>query len=378
MAGFECSTHQRRCGQRLDMIAATGHDRFVLEDYRRLAGIHILTARDGVRWHLIEKKAGAYDFSSVLPALSAARDTGVQVIWDLCHYGWPESIDIFSAEFISRFAAFSKETACVIAERTAGTPIFSPVNEISFFSWAGAETGILPPFETGRGFELKRQLVRASIAAIDSIREKVPAARFVQIDPLIHIVTSPGMTAAQQDEARAHCRAQFEAWDMLAGRACPELGGHPRYLDIPGGNYYVHNQWVYGGSFIERTDPRYKPFRRLLAELWNRYQRPVFVAETGIEDERRPEWLRYVTDEVFRAIASGVPALGICLYPILNHPGWVDDRHCHNGLWDYCNDSGHREIYIPLAEELERQQLRIPSIRLAGFHSEQRPDSVFA
>ncbi|HYP08997.1 MAG TPA: hypothetical protein VER03_22410, partial [Bryobacteraceae bacterium] len=50
---------------------------------------------------------------------------------------------------------------------------------------------------------------------------------------------------------------------------------------------------------------------------------------------------------------------GICLYPIVNHPGWDDDRHCHNGLWDYCNESGHREIYKPLADELRTQTARI-------------------
>jgi hypothetical protein len=46
---------------------------------------------------------------------------------------------------------------------------------------------------------------------------------------------------------------------------------------------------------------------------------------------------------------------GICLYPILNHPGWEDDRHCHNGLWDYPDETGEREIYRPLAEELGKQ-----------------------
>jgi hypothetical protein len=51
-----------------------------------------------------------------------------------------------------------------------------------------------------------------------------------------------------------------------------------------------------------------------------------------------------------------VPIEGICLYPIVNHPGWDDDRHCHNGLWDYADDQGNREIYEPLARELDIQQ----------------------
>ena len=52
----------------------------------------------------------------------------------------------------------------------------------------------------------------------------------------------------------------------------------------------------------------------------------------------------------------------MCLYPIVNHPGWEDERHCHNGLWDYCNESGHREIYSPLADELRRQNVRIEAL----------------
>ncbi len=41
--------------------------------------------------------------------------------------------------------------------------------------------------------------------------------------------------------------------------------------------------------------------------------------------------------------------------PIVNHPGWLDDRHCYNGLWDYPDDQGEREIYQPLAIELRKQ-----------------------
>jgi hypothetical protein len=52
----------------------------------------------------------------------------------------------------------------------------------------------------------------------------------------------------------------------------------------------------------------------------------------------------------------GIPMQGICWYPILNHPGWLDDRHCHNGLLDYCDEDGTREIYGPLAQEFDRQQ----------------------
>jgi hypothetical protein len=80
----------------------------------------------------------------------------------------------------------------------------------------------------------------------------------------------------------------------------------------------------------------------------------MFIAETGTEDIRRAPWLRYVAGEVRAAIDAGVPLHGICLYPIVNHPGWVNQRHCHNGLWDYADVYGHRPIYKPLQRELDR------------------------
>jgi hypothetical protein len=47
---------------------------------------------------------------------------------------------------------------------------------------------------------------------------------------------------------------------------------------------------------------------------------PVFISETGIEDEHRPEWFSYVGEEVRKAVMFGVPVKGVCLYPIVNHP----------------------------------------------------------
>ena len=54
-AGFECSSHRRRDGVRLDLIRATSHDKHVLRDYRQCRQLGFGTIRDGLRWHLIEK-----------------------------------------------------------------------------------------------------------------------------------------------------------------------------------------------------------------------------------------------------------------------------------------------------------------------------------
>jgi beta-glucosidase/6-phospho-beta-glucosidase/beta-galactosidase len=356
LGGFECSTHRLATGKRLDEIAATQHDRFAREDYRRLQQIGIRTAREGLRWHLIEAAPGRYDFSSFLAMLRAAQETGTQTIWDLFHYGWPDWLDLFTPRFIDAFASLAREFARVGANETDDVLYVAPLNEISFFAWAAGDVAVLNPFCTGRGDELKNHLVRATIAATEALWEVDARTRIAQIEPMINVLPLDPTDETQAKVANDYRLAQFQTWDMISGRLRPELGGAEKYLDIIGGNYYVHNQWILGESFIDPDHPRYRPYRDMIVELYERYRRPFFVAETGIEDERRPSWFCYVCGEALAAAQQGVQLEGICLYPIVNHPGWLDDRHCYNGLWDYADDDGHREIYEPLAHELKRQQ----------------------
>ncbi len=362
MAGFECSSHINSYRKRLDMMAAVGHDRHAAEDYARLREVGIATARDGVRWHLIER-AGSYDWSSWIPMLRAARDAGVQVIWDLCHYGWPDGLDIFSPAFVDRFARFAGEAAKVQLEHGEGSGFFVPVNEISFFAWA-ATRKLMYPYARGRDDELKRQLVRSALAAIDAIRTADGGARIVFAEPLIHVVP-PRKRPHHTAMAEAKRASQFEAWDMIAGRAAPELSGAERYLDIMGVNYYAANQWeVPGGRKLNwdagSSDPRWLPLHRLLAEVYARYRRPIFIAETSHYGSGRAAWLEEIACEAQQAIGAGVPLEGICLYPILDRFDWNHPRHWHNsGLWDLqCNHSRHyvRVLHEPYARALKAAQ----------------------
>jgi beta-glucosidase/6-phospho-beta-glucosidase/beta-galactosidase len=339
-----------------------GHDRWAARDNERLRSHDIRAARDGIRWHLIERKPGRYDVSSVLPVIRAARETGMQVIWDLCHYGWPEDLDIFSAAFVDRFARFARAFAAQLSAETDESPFFVPINEISFFAWAGGDVGYFNPFATNRGDELKAQLVRAAIAATEAVWDVRLDARIMHLDPLINVLPDPARPE-ERAAAEAYRLAQYQSWDMLSGRLSPELGGHDKYLDIMGVNYYPQNQWVHGragfdsGGVIGYNDPRYRPFADMLKEVYERYRRPILISETGADDDARPAWLRYVSEQVRDATRMGVPVEGICLYLVVNFPWWDTGQHLHSGLWDYPpGPSGGREIYRPLAEELRRQR----------------------
>ncbi len=299
--------------------------------------------------------------------LEAARLEGIQVIWDLFHYGWPDDLDLFSPEFINRFARFSGEAARIFREHSDDVAFYSPMNEISFFTWA-ATRELMFPYAVHRDPELKRQLVRADLAAIDAIRAVDPQARFISPEPLIHNVP-PLDEPWNTGPALQQRNSQFEAWDMIAGRAEPELGGAEHYLDVVGLNFYAANEWeMPGGKKLHwdagSDDPRWLPLHLLLAEMNERYHRPLVIAETSHYGIGRAPWLNEVAGEVRKAINAGVDLHGVCLYPILDRFDWEDCAHWHNcGLWDFdLSDSGHyNRVLNPIyAQALEDAQKLLP------------------
>jgi hypothetical protein len=218
------------------------------------------------------------------------------------------------------------------------------------------------PFEAARGVELKAQLVRAAIEAIEAIRAVLPDARFLQPEPVIAIVP-----AREHPKTWARVESdnllQYQAWDMLTGRVWPSLGGRPEYLDIVGVNFYPDNQFMLDGTTIRCGDERYTPFSRILLDVWERYRRPMIVSETGSEGAHRAPWLRYVAGECRAALRQGCDLHGVTLYPVVNHPGWADDRHCHNGLWDYAGADGERAADPDMLAELRAQTPRLTAAR---------------
>ncbi len=355
LAGFECSTQRRWDRSRLDLIRATRHDEFCEKDYALVTRHGFRGARDGFRWHLIEREPGRYDWSSIRPMLRAARRQNLTVIWDLCHYGYPDWLDIWSRDFLDRFAAFCAAAVRLIRQESGAQPFICPVNEISFWAWIGGKEGKINPWDTGRAPELKRQLVRAKLAGIAAARQADPEVRVISAEPLINIFPD----SEEDDDVRAaadYHQAQYEAVDLMLGRLEPELGGHERAIDAVGVNYYPHNQWHINQGFIPMGHHNYRPLSELLAEVYRRYERPVFIAETGAESSARPAWVHYVGQEVRAALSAGVPVHGICLYPVTEYPGWDNRRMCSVGLFCAADERGERAVYAPLWDEIGRQR----------------------
>jgi beta-glucosidase/6-phospho-beta-glucosidase/beta-galactosidase len=364
LAGFECSTHVNQRGERQDLVKITQHDRFLCEDYQRVASLAMGAVREGVPWYRIDRK-GRYDFRPVAPYIEAAQDFGLTGIWDLFHYGFPTYLNPFSDEFVLRFADYCYAFARYLVRKTgeAGARFYTPVNEISYYAWAGGEVGWFAPFERGRGLDFKIQLVRAALAGIDAIRSADPGARIVNVDPFIHTVPPDDEPELAEDSERFNSY-QWQAFDMLSGLGeWAHLGGGPQYLDIVGVNHYLHGQWEHcrSGS-LAFDDPRRKPFGKILEDVGRRYAgHPIIISETSCFGHMRPIWLDYIVDESIKAMQAGVDLQGICLYPIIDMPDWHVGTYIEYGMWDLVPDGPEmqRRLYRPYREALVRARRRL-------------------
>ncbi len=365
MGGYECTDQLNAFGHRVDFLSLTGHLQLINEDYAALDAFRVRTVREGIRWAQIEKTPYHYDFSTVQVLLEAGQRHGIQQVWDLCHFGYPDDLTPLHPLFARRFAALCRAfVAFYRSQRPDDVLIVTPINEVSFISWLGGDARGTVPYCNHQGWEVKYGLMRAYIEGAHALREADPGIRMLSTEPLVNIVPPLRPTPKQRREAEeGHCN-QFQATDMLSGRLCPELGGHAGLLDIVGFNYYYDNQWQNNtdlklGWNDDAPDPRWRSLRVLLREAYKRYRRPFALTETSHPGQDRPQWLRMIGTECAAVLSEGLPLWGACLYPIVDRPDWdhLDQWH-QSGLWDadLSQPGPARVLHQPSAEALHEAQ----------------------
>ena len=350
MGGYEGADHVNSAGEALDMVRATGHLDRLDEDYRRARRLGLLTVRESIGWRLCEGAGGAQDLGRVRRIARAARAAGMQPLWTLMHYGLPPDLTLLDDALIPRFARFAAQVARTLRRLCPEPRVYTPINEISFLAWAASASELMgpagrrppgPPGDSAEnsrisGYLIKRRLVRAALAGIAAIREVDPGARFLHVEPVVHVAAPPGRPELEA-LARQIRDYQWQTLDLLGGRLEPELGGHPAALDWLGLNHYHSSQWEAGTEqrlSWHRRDARRQPLSGLLQEVWLRYRRPLLLAETSHVGMGRDAWLHEVAGEALRALALGVPLQGVCLYPLLDRPDWQPPGRWHrSGLW---------------------------------------------
>ncbi|QNA88269.1 b-glycosidase [Massilia sp. Dwa41.01b] len=346
LSGFECSSFlwsEERV--RRDLVAETEHDRHTAEDYRILNSLGIGVAREGIPWPLVDRGEG-YDFSRIDPPIEAMNASKITPIWDLCHYGYPDDLDPFSDAFVDRFARYCRACAEYVVPKLRGPHFFTPINEITFFSFCAGEWGWAAPYRRSREdrMRLRLALCRAAIAGVKAIREVDPGARMVHIDPLVQVVAPRGRPDLVEAARHETMVDTFLAWDIIGGRAHPEFGGSPEILDIVGANNYSFGQMEYREhgphAALPPGDERIVPLCEMLDTVWQRYRRPMIIGETSGLGQGRDSWLRDVMGESLAAVRRGMDLQGVCLFPAVDMPDWHSGEWVHNGICDLVRENG--------------------------------------
>ncbi|HEX8655927.1 MAG TPA: amine oxidase, partial [Hymenobacter sp.] len=372
--GYECTDQLNAFGHRVDFLPLTGHLQLIDEDYASLGQFQVRTVREGIRWAHIEKTPFQYDFSTVKTMLEAGQRHGIQQVWDLCHFGYPDDLTPLHPLFAQRFAALCRAFVKFYrSQRPDDVLIVTPINEVSFISWLGGDVRGTSPYCHHQGWAVKYGLMRAYIEGSYALREADPSIRLLTTEPLINVVPPPNPWPQHRREARDSHRNQFQATDMLCGQLCPELGGAPELLDIVGFNFYYDNQWQLhpfrklGWNDVE-PDPNWVPLHKLLRKAYRRYGRPFALTETSHPGVDRPLWWRMIGEECALALRQGLPLWGVCLYPVIDRPDWDHTHQWHqSGLWDadLSQPGPARVLHEPSAEALRQAQTRVAAAKPA-------------
>ncbi|KAF5057508.1 hypothetical protein DSECCO2_356050 [anaerobic digester metagenome] len=334
MGGFECADHLNRRGERINLLKETQHNFRVEQDYQLLSetGIHVV--REGICWSEVEKTKEEYDFSNISSRISAAEKYGIQQIWDLIHFGYPDDLFPTHPMFCERFEKLCLAFARFYKAHAKQNLMVIPINEISFLSWFSGEDRGTTPYAANSGWDVKYHLCKAAIIGVKALKRTIPACRIIWAEPLIKIHGDGSATPGHLHEVNEYA---YQAMDMISGKICPELGGDESFLDIVGLNYYWNCQWIIYSDTLPwpETENKRVPLHQLLQEVYDRYERPLFLAETGHFGVGRVPWMEEITSECLTALEKRVPIWGICIYPVLDRPDWDDlNRYSNCGLYD--------------------------------------------
>lgn len=347
IAGFECTYAKAEKGKRFDLLAASKHDDYCRIDYRLIKEQGIETAREGFSWSQIDRGNGQYDFSRFLPMLQIAKEEGIEQLWDLNHFDFPDYLDPFTDDFATAYATYAKECVRQLRLFSDRQLFISPLNEPSFFAWM-CDNGLWAPYAKGRGPQFKRQLVKAAIAAMNAIWEVDSTVVFLHPDPYMYRTPMHKKNLAENEFCEDfNANVRFESWDLLSGKLDPSLGGDPKYVQYIGINYYFYNQQMVGIDEEKRyafrslslTHKRRLSLATIVAQLQDRYGAQVVLTETGSYRKRRVSWWTYILNEVQACLDAGIPILGVCSYPTLDIVKGAGFIVPQSGLWDFdCDD----------------------------------------
>lgn len=339
MTGFEST---RYAHTDLDCLETSGHSDRLRHDLDLLRETGVEVLRYPVRWHLVERERGIYDWDATDRALDHVRDAGLIPVVDLVHHiSHPTWLTdgVLDPRFGPALLAYCEAFFARHPWITAYTIFNEPFSTL----FLAAHEGIWPPFATGveaftaAVLNVVPWLQRSVLAA----RAAVPHAQHVWTDS-VEQHSGSGLEGVRYAELandrrfavidaflgrfddRAHGRRRPFVDVMLRHGAGSLVGRDPAPIDVLGLDYYAHNQWHFGPGRADHSSPRAIPLSGLIASYANRFDLPVAVTETNVRGHAtdRASWLRLTASESFDAMDDGVDIRAYCWFPFVDSCDW--------------------------------------------------------
>ncbi|MBF6598666.1 MAG: hypothetical protein ITF98_10655 [Fermentimonas sp.] len=354
MGGFECADHLNSFGNRVNLLKETEHDVRIKEDYKLLSVIGIKVVREGICWSEVEISEGVYNFAEIYDRIKIAEKLGIQQIWDLIHFGYPNDLYPTHPKFCERFKNLCTAFARFHKLHSFNKLYVIPINEISFLSWMSGDVRGTAPYAVNSGWDIKYHLSKAAIIGINALKEVLPDCIIISSEPLVKIHGDGIISKEELAEINSY---QYQAMDIVTGKICPELGGDKTLIDVMGLNYYWTCQWRINSGTLDWPDLHNNrtPFSSLMEELYERYKIPLLITETGHFGVGRIPWMKEIINHCDKAIERNIPIYGICIYPVVDRPEWdFLDKYNNCGLYDL-DDSKNRIPHIGYINFIKQQ-----------------------
>jgi beta-glucosidase len=325
----------------VDELGWTCHRDRVREDLAlaREAGADAI--RYGITWPEVETVPGVYDWRATDEVVAICEELGLELIWDLVHFGVPSH---YREGFLDpAFPVAFEEFAAAFALRYRGRVTkITPLNEPYITTYFRAGWGIWPPYLKGReGFaQMAAPIVDGLRRAIRAIKRVAPETEIWLNDgadtfhPKSPEWAAEGAFLTLQRYAVFDLllggpgRAETAAWLVAAGFPPELVDDDPVAVDVIGLDYYPETEHDFelleGGTpmlSIAKNPIGVAATCRAYAE---RYGRPIFIAESSApgSDENRRRWLAWNIDEIRCARLAGVDVVGFTWWPLFDHVDW--------------------------------------------------------
>lgn len=337
-----------RLGERvLDEFLLTNHYQYYREDLDRVKSLGIRALRYGMPWYKAEPEKGRFDWDWIDRAIDYAAGTGVEIVFDLMHYGTPLWLDnqFLNTDYEKHVADWATAFTRRYKDRVK---YYTPFNEPLVCSEFVGLRGMWPPYLRGADGQVKiiRNIARGMALTIEAIRAEYSDAIMVNVDAAGEVLPdTPDLAeAAAKETAKTFMATDLTLgmvgddhilrdWFLQHGMSEADLVWHHEHkqdVELVGTNYYpeVSQQRLvrYGNELIRKPiSGRAAGMKSSVKAFWERYKRPVIVSESSLNGtiEERGKWLAEAVEAVRDIRADGLPLVSFIWFPVFDLVDWV-------------------------------------------------------